>query len=133
MKVNQIVKRGYTAYVISSADRETLKERFPPKFPKFYGDHVTVEYNVLPNPNANYGTMQDLEIIGYAEDAGIEALVVRINGQVRRPDGKIYHLTWSLDPVLGKVPKDSNAVISTKGHKKVPTINITGKFQHIPF
>jgi hypothetical protein len=35
--------------------------------------------------------------VGEADDgAGVQALVVRIGGTTERPDGAIYHITWSL-------------------------------------
>ena len=42
------------------------------------------------------------------EDA---ALVVEIDASVRRPDGSIYHITWSFDRAAGRKPVESNAVL----------------------
>jgi hypothetical protein len=54
------------------------------------------------------------EIVGRADDgAGVEAMVVSINGTTDRPDGSTYHITWSLSP--GRRAKESNDVIAKLG------------------
>ena len=38
------------------------------------------------------------EVIGQVDDgAGVQAFVVRIDGTTDRPDGRTYHITWSID------------------------------------
>ena len=46
---------------------------------------------------------------------GVQALVVRIDCAVARPDGSTYHVTWSLDRSRGRKPVDSNEVIRRHG------------------
>ena len=105
--------RGISAYILDPADRAELAEEFPPLFAKFIGHHVTYEFGASdkdPLPPAG-----KYQIIGYAvlaeetTDDGIEALVVAIDGDTRRPDGGTYHITWSHGP--GYSPKDSNDIV----------------------
>ena len=99
----------YTAYVLSEESRNTLMEKFPPKYEKVIAHHITVEFGVpkgTPPPEE-----ADLKVLGYADSGdGLEALVVSVNGSPKREDGKHFHVTWSLDPVKYK-PVDSNDLI----------------------
>jgi hypothetical protein len=76
----------------------------------------------VPLPEASSFT-----VVGYAYDeAGIEALVVEVDGSVVRPDGKTFHITWSLDREAGFKPVKSNDLIASKGYRKISNpINIT--------
>lgn len=105
---------AYEAYVLTNESREALAKVFPPKHPVFVGHHVTRRFGVPRTPNVPYGqqTTGWFEVIGYAEDDGIEALVVSVMGREARPDGKRYHVTWSLDPAKGRKPVHSNDVIA---------------------
>jgi hypothetical protein len=51
---------------------------------------------------------------------GVQALVVEIDGSVTRPDGSIYHITWSLDRAAGRKPLESNAVLLSGWHRVRP-------------
>lgn len=116
MKLTDIITEGsnmYTAYVLDNASRLTLAEKFPPKYPNFIGHHVTVQFGVPkdtpPPPPAN------LKVVGYADSGdGLEALVVAVDGETERPDGKIYHITWSLDDTKYKPVDSNNLLASTK-------------------
>ncbi|WP_255504631.1 hypothetical protein [Novosphingobium sp. EMRT-2] len=73
--------------------RAALLLRFPPRYPRVIADHVTLNLQdrVPPPP---VGAAQ---VIGRCDDdAGVEALVVRIDGSTARPDGLVWHVTWSL-------------------------------------
>jgi hypothetical protein len=127
MKAKEILdkgKNGYTGYEIPQDIRNRLKATFPPKYPDFIGHHITHEFGVWEN-NCTIPSGKNFRIVGYADDGeGLEALVVEIDGQTRRPDGKTYHLTWSLDRSKGRKPAMSNDVISKQGWEKVTPINI---------
>ena len=93
-------------------DREQRKEllqQFPPKYPNVDADHVTLQVKAsrdAPLPDEQLG-----EIVGHADDGqGVEAMVVSIGGTVGRPDGSIYHITWSLGP--GRKARESNDVLA---------------------
>lgn len=125
MKVSEIIMENYTAYVLDQTSRDVLSQRFPPKYGDFVGHHVTVQFGVPadsepPAPAA-------LKVVGYVDSGdGLEALVVTVNGTSERPDGKIYHITWSLDRSKYK-PVDSNALLASKRFTIVRAIPIATK------
>lgn len=101
-----------SGWKLEPAQREELLERFPPRYASAVADHVTLRAKVAastPPPPACHGA-----IVGRADDGmGVEALVVAINGSTDRPDGMVYHITWSLDS--GRQAVESNAVIARLG------------------
>lgn len=113
----------YTAYVLDAKSRRELSKHFPPKYPETVGHHVTMKFGVskdAPKPRP-----AKLEVVGYVDDGeGLEALVVAVNGKVNRPDGSLYHITWSLDRSLGRKPVHSNALVQA-GYDPTDNIPIT--------
>lgn len=89
--------------------RQTLLERFEPRYEKVVADHVTLAARVAadtPLPDS-----VEAQAVGRIDDdRGVEALVVAIDGSVDRPGGSIYHITWSLGP--GRRAKESNDVLA---------------------
>lgn len=117
----------YTAYVLDAKSRRELSKHFPPKYPETVGHHVTVKFGVskdTPTPRP-----AELKVVGYADDGeGLEALVVSVDGKTVRPDGGIYHITWSLDRSKGRKPVHSNELVK-RGHELDQTypIKTTGE------
>ncbi len=107
----------YTALVLTDESRSILEDKFPPKYDKFIGHHVTIEFGVpsdtpLPEPAS-------VKLLGKKDSGdGLEVIVVSVNGDVKRPDGGIYHITWSLDPDK-YAPKDSNDLLSDTAHRYI--------------
>jgi hypothetical protein len=103
-------------WALDREERVELLLQFPPVYPNVVADHVTLTARVArdaPLPDIVHG-----EIIGRADDgAGVEAMVVRIEGTTDRPDGSTYHITWSLGP--GRRPKESNDVIAKLGWQAI--------------
>ena len=101
---------------LDRAERIELLLQFPPRYGNIVADHVTLAARVgrdspLPSPITG-------EIIGRADDgAGVEAMVVRIEGSTDRPDGSIWHITWSLGE--GRRAKESNDVIAQRGWEPI--------------
>lgn len=113
----------YTAYVLDQASRALLKEKFPPRYETFIGHHITQQFGVSPDVPAPEDA--DIRVVGYVDsEDGIEALVVSVNGKKQRPDGSIYHITWSIDPSSGYKPKDSNNLLKNKRYTIVRPIPI---------
>ena len=101
----------HTGWLLDPAEREALLPRFPPRYPRVVAHHVTLKFGDAearaPGPVA-------AEIVGEADDgAGVQALVVRIDGDTARPDGGTFHVTWSLGP--GREARESNDVIAARG------------------
>jgi hypothetical protein len=105
-----------TGWKLDPADRDRLLSLLPPRFARTVADHVTLRFGTddsTPLPASSSG-----EVIGEADDdAGVQALVVRIGGTTDRGDGSHFHITWSLEP--GRRAKESNDVIARLGWRPV--------------
>jgi hypothetical protein len=98
---------GYTCWLLDMTERQALMERFPPEYTNAVGHHVTLDYGVTqdhPLPTQFTG-----RIVGDIHDKGVQALVVEIDGNTKRPDGQTYHITWSLEP--HKFPENSKQLL----------------------
>lgn len=99
---------------LDRAQRERLLEHFPPAYPDVVADHVTLAAGVSEDAAPPPDTAA--EIVGRTDDgAGVQALVVRIDGATARPGGGVYHLTWSLDRARGRRAVESNRAIAERG------------------
>lgn len=92
--------------------RDELLRRFPPRYRDADADHVTLKTNAenepLPDP-------VDAAIVGHADDGdSLEAMVVTIDGKTGRPDGSVFHITWSLDKAKGRRARESNDLLKTR-------------------
>jgi hypothetical protein len=104
-------RRFQTGWLVHPEDRAALLERIAPRYADVVAHHVTQKFGdcAAPPPIETDGL-----IIGEADDGqGVQALVVEIGGTPKRPDGAIYHITWSLAP--GRMAKESNDVIRALG------------------
>ena len=105
----------YVGWLVEPEAREALLARFPPRYPRVVAHHVTFRFGdrAAPLPVETSG-----EIVGEADDGrGVQALIVRIGGTERRPDGGTFHVTWSLAD--GREARESNAVIAEHGWRPV--------------
>lgn len=86
---------GFLAFHLNEDERANLLEQIPPAYPRVVADHVTIQ---LKKPDT-LPEARHIDILGVADDGnGLQALVVSVDGERARPDGKPYHITWSLDP-----------------------------------
>jgi len=114
----------YTAYVLSEQSRKQLAEVFPPKFSDHIGHHITIAFGV-PKGTETPKQPTDVKVIGYVcDDEGLETLLVSVDGSAARPDGKTFHITWSLERDKFK-PKDSNELIEHGILQLGPIVPIT--------
>lgn len=85
--------------------------------PDLLGHHITYMFgadSVVP-PEAK------IFVVGECITDKVQCFVVEIDGSIVRKDGKIYHLTWSIDKSKGAKPVDSNsALMSGFTHLSVP-------------
>ena len=108
------VGQGQTVigWALDREQRKELLQQFPPKFGNVVADHVTLAAKAKQDaalPCERLG-----EIVGRVDDGeGVEALVVAIDDSTDRPDGSIYHITWSLGE--GRRARESNDVIARLG------------------
>lgn len=101
---------GVIGWKLDREQRKELLQQFPPAYPQVDADHVTLRTKAAPDaplPDEDVG-----EIVGRVDDgAGVEAMVVAIGGTTGRPDGSLYHITWSLLP--GREAQESNDVLAS--------------------
>ena len=104
-------------WAIRRNQRKALLAQFPPAYPKVVADHVTLRPHAAPAdplPAERHG-----EIIGRVDDeAGVEAMVVRIAGETDRPGGGTYHITWSLGEDRRAI--ESNTALERYGWASLP-------------
>lgn len=120
MKTKEIIMESYSAYILDDNSRKKLVERFPPKYSKFIGHHITIQFGGKPElpPDAS------IKVVGYVDSGdGLEALVVSVDGSSKRADGSIYHITWSLEPDIYK-PVDSNKLLARKRYTLIKGIPV---------
>jgi hypothetical protein len=110
---------AYTAFVLSEASRALVLAAFPPKFPDVVAHHVTDTFGV-PFVSGYTPPPSVVEVVGYSCDESLECLVVEVNGAAKRGDGKLYHITLSLDRNAGRRPVQSNVLLEEKGFVIVP-------------
>ena len=110
---------AYVGWTVAEADRLRLLARFPPAYPQVVAHHVTLAYGVAPDrppPPPAAG-----RVVGVSDDgAGVQTLVVAVDGTTARPDGSTFHVTWSLAP--GRRSVESNAVIARHGWRPVDPV-----------
>lgn len=95
--------------------RDALIATIPPKYARTIADHVTLSISGTASPEP----VATAKIIGRADDGlGVEAMVVAIDGSTARPDGKVWHVTWSLAD--NRTARESNDVIAQLGWTGVP-------------
>lgn len=110
-----------TGWKLDRSQREQLLRRFPPRYPQAVADHVTLGKGEGPLPPE-----VSARIVGHADDgAGVEAMVVAIDGSSDRPDGSTFHITWSLGP--GRRAKESNDVLRDRRWTAMDPVPVTVK------
>ena len=128
---------SYLAFVISDQSRAELLKQFTPLYPKVVCHHVTI---LFPT-NASQAIMVtglfdkmslnelDVTVDAIISDGKAEAFRVVINGDVERPMGGFYHLTYSLmDNVK---PVHSNKLFNSPLVKiqHIQPIKLSGKLE----
>ena len=103
-------------WLLDDAARQVLLSRYPPRYANAIAHHVTASPSP---PEPELPPAVRCTIVGHANDgAGVEAMVVEIDGATERPDGGTYHITWSLEP--GRRARESNDVIRDRGWTRLP-------------
>jgi len=93
--------------------RELLLSRFPPRYERAVADHVTRHFSHGPDAEAP-PAITHARIVGRADDdEGVETMVVALDGSTSRPDGGVWHVTWSL--AEGRSARESNDLLARKG------------------
>ena len=107
--------RTVIGWKLDRSQREELLKRYRPRYENADADHVTLRANA---GDAQLPPEVDAKIVGHADDGNsLEAMVVEIDGRSDRPDGSIFHITWSLDKSRGRQPRESNDLLQGGGWK----------------
>lgn len=105
-------------WLLEDADRVAMLRRYPPRYAQVVAHHVTLPRRSVDD--ASLPAPASATVVGRADDgAGVEALVVAIDGETMRPDGGRFHITWSL--AAGRAPRESNDVIAARGWVSIDT------------
>lgn len=105
----------YIGYLLSEKSRNELMRKFPPIHPDVIGEHVTHTFGGVNEDTPLPEQPTTAQVIGGSENDKVQCLIVRIDGSVKRPDGKTFHITWSIDRSRGARPVDSNTCIIENG------------------
>lgn len=99
---------------LDRGQRAALLAEYPPAYPDAIADHVTLASGI--GKDGPLPPEVSAEMIGHVDDdAGVEAMIVSIDGATDRPDGSTFHITWSLDRARGREAIESNDVIARLG------------------
>lgn len=87
---------GFYAYKLDEATREGLLATIAPSYSHVEADHILYKTGDV---GESMPELHKAEILGAIDDGkGLQVAIVRINGEIERPDGKFYHIVWSRDP-----------------------------------
>lgn len=106
----------YTGWDLSILSVMTIKRSFKTVHPDFIGTHITYMFG----KDSEVPDDADIFIVGQCVTDDIQCFVVEVDGSTKRPDGKIYHITWSIDKSKGAAPVKSNAALASVGYETIP-------------
>lgn len=118
-------EKAYTIrYNLDRAERHRLLTLFRPRYRRVVAHHITISVHATKDDPIP-AMPESCFLVGYRNDnRGIEIYVAEVNGGITRPDGGIYHITWSLDDTLGYTPVYSNRVLGDLGFDKINAVRI---------
>ena len=114
----------YACHEIPERDRIRLLLAFPPIYPVVKADHGTLSFGVgrdfhLPPPLR-------ITLTGHIDDgAGLEVFSVPVDGESQRPDGGMFHITWSLNP--DRSSQESNEVLACLKPEAMQSTSFVGR------
>ncbi|CAH0496800.1 hypothetical protein [Novosphingobium sp. CECT 9465] len=104
---------------LDRTQRSVLLDAFPPRYANLVADHVTIAVDGTKLPQSAINPV----LIGHTDDGkGVEAMIVAINGSTSRPDGKVWHITWSL--AEGRAARESNDIIAEYGWRELALLHL---------
>ncbi len=110
----------YSAYTLTDESRDHLLESHSPLFGKVICHHITHQFPVKTRDDIP-PTPKRVKVIGYnvSRVIGVECFVVEIDGETRRPDHSLYHITISVDENKKARPSQSNELLRKKGFNRL--------------
>lgn len=119
---------SYLAYVLSEQDRSTLLTNVCSCVGEIVAHHATAIFPVPDNMESPM-TIHDILVTGYAYDDKVSAVIVEIDGTSFRKDGKILHITISVNRNNGGKPVMSNDLIAKGFTKFSKPFTIKGRLE----
>ena len=107
---------------LDESSHQKILRRFPPKYSRVLAHHVTYYYG--STSDRQMPDISKVKVIGYACEDYIEAAVCEVEGDLKSPDGRIFHVTISLDPAH-REPKDSNKMLFKGDWERVSPFHIS--------
>jgi hypothetical protein len=111
----------YSGWALTDPDRVLAQLAERGILPTF-GDRVVCDHITYAYPGHDAPPMAVARVVGVAADDRVQALVVDIDGTLMRPDGRVYHITYSLAP--GAVPSESNDLLELGQWTAVPLFRV---------
>jgi hypothetical protein len=117
-RAQALKSENYSGYRLLDSDQilgALIGQGVKPQYENLDLHHVTHKYpdtEVAPEAKS-------VRIVGHSAHDGVQALAVQVDGTSVRPDGGMYHITYSLDP--GHKPVESNHLLAK--HEVVPLKN----------
>lgn len=118
----------YNGYELDPGSRRKLMDLFPPKYPHVLGHHITEEFGVKDGRVPEQP--KQVLVIGYIDNGeNVEGFLVSVDGEINRPTGGKYHITWSIDRASGAKPfHTNNHVDEAKMLPRPIEIDVDAKF-----
>ncbi len=116
MKIKEIALEGYSGYLLKNPN--SLFDQIPTRYPKKIAHHVTHKFPAQHEELPPKITSAQIIAEYWDDEMGVQAVEVMLDGSTIRPDGKTYHITWSLDPAKGAKPVMSNQLIANPHSQK---------------
>lgn len=112
--------KGIKTLVVSDDLKQRLFASYPPAHDKHFGDHVTLVFGISDHDVADDEPDADVVVVDRFVSDVADVFTVTVNGSSTRPDGKPYHLTWSMASASGKGPRHSvDAIVQTNHNTSV--------------
>lgn len=94
----------YNGWELELSERRKVYEVIKPVYNDLYWQRLVCAFNVTEAPTAICG-----EVMGWFDkDEGQQLVIFAIDGSLYRPDGRLYHLSWSRDyAIMGRKPYQS--------------------------
>jgi len=108
------MSKSYVDFKLTEACRQAVLATYQPKFSDIRADHVTIAHGVSEDFKIGQAlrSRKGLKVVAYVCDDNLETLIVEVDGELVRPDGKIFHLTLSKD--ASRRSFESNRLVSDR-------------------
>ena len=103
----------YIAVFLDAASRQAIQKKFPAKFTKWHGSHITLAFRPSASQRQEFpvGERVSVKLKGYAHDDYVQTLAVSLEGSNVRSQNKIPHVTLSVSERSPYGPVYSNILL----------------------